>query len=119
MHASCECNYLSLDDNEGRSRKDNGHGGGRQRSSRLSPTNAKEEGGGEGEPTRVMMITTMPIVLRMQVQGGGGRRCCLPWQSRRNVSILSVVDTTDNDDGKLVVKQPKGKENNADYRPRH
>lgn len=41
-----------------------------------------------------MMITTMPIVLRMQVQGGGGRRCCLPRQSRRNVSILSTPSTT-------------------------
>jgi hypothetical protein len=32
---------------------------------------------------------------------------------------VNLVDTIDDDDGKLVVKQPKGKENNADYRPRH
>ena len=84
-----------------------------------SPPPMPEEGGGGGEATIAMMITMMPIVLRTPVQEGGGRRCCLPWQSRRNVSILSLVDTADNNDGKLVVKQPKGKENNADYCPRH
>ena len=84
-----------------------------------SPPPMPEEGGGGGEATIAMMITMMPIVLRTPVQEGGGRRCCLPWQSRRNVSILSLVDTADNNDGKLVVKQPKGKENNADYHPRH